>query len=188
MGNPLLQFADMADENLLDFVAAGNIKAFETLVARHHGRFYACVYRWVMHREDAQDIVQDGFLKLWSGAARFQNGKGARFTTWFYRVLYNQSIDRLRDRTRLGGELVEDFLRYEATAEADEIFREEQTDLRLALAELPERQRMAVTLFYMEGLPQKEIAAMMGLSVKALESQLSRAKVALKERMQRHAA
>ena len=177
----------MPDENLLDFIRAGNIRAYEALVNRHHKRFYATTYRWVMHSEDAEDIVQDAFLKLWSGKAVFKAKKGARFTTWFYRILYNQAMDVLRKRKRSTSEIIDNLPSMDESQEEVQHFKEQQTQLRHILNELPEKQRIAVQMFYFEDMPQKDIASMMGLSLKALESQLSRAKVTLRERMKSYA-
>ena len=167
----------------MDFIRGGNIKAFEALVARHHKRFYIMSYRWVMHQQDAEDIVQDAFLKLWNGKARWKANKKARFTTWFYRILYNQAMDMLRARKRSRSDILDDIPSLDKNAEEQEIFGQQQRELRKVISELPDNQRIAVNLFYFEDLSQKHIANMMGISLKALESQLSRARVTLRERM-----
>lgn len=173
----------MPDESLMDFIRGGNVRAFEALVNRHHRRFYGMVYRWVLHRSDAEDIVQEAFLKLWSGKARWKSGRNATFITWFYRILYHQSIDVMRTRKRTMIELRDDMASAEPTAEDDVVNREMQMKLRSVLNQLTDSQRIAIQLFYFEQLPQKHIAKTLGLTVKALESQLSRAKAALKEGM-----
>lgn len=179
----MFRFAEMPDESLMDFIRGGNMQAFDTIVARHHRRFYQMVYRWVMHKQDAEDIVQDAFLKLWSGKARWKSGRNARFVTWFYRVLYNQSVDVLRTRRRAIAELVDEIPSQDISAEDQEIITRQQKQLRDAICLLPENQRIAVNLFYFEDLSQKQISSMMGISLKALESLLSRAKAGLRERM-----
>lgn len=179
----MLSFAEMPDESLMDFINAGNIRAFDTLVSRHHKRFYNQVYRWVLHGQDTEDIVQDAFLKLWSGKARWKAKKKARFTTWFYRILYNQAMDVLRTRKRTTQELRDDIPDPQETVEDEQIHKQQQLAVRRALMELPERQRVAVNLFYFDDLSQKEVATMMGVSVKALESLLSRARTHLRQRM-----
>jgi len=179
----LVAYADMPDESLMDFIRAGNIRAYEVLVSRHHQRFFSMTYRWVLHAQDAEDIVQDAFMKLWSGKAKWKSGKGARFTTWFYRILYNQAMDSLRERKRAFYELNENVESGDISAETGLIDLQQQRELRRILAELPENQRIAVNLFYFENLPQKQIAQTMGIGLKALESLLSRARTTLKERM-----
>lgn len=179
----MYEFSSMPDESLMDFIRGGNVRAFETLVTRHHARFYRMVYRWVLHRQDAEDLVQDAFLKVWSGKARWKSGKNAQFLTWFYRILYHQSVDVLRRRKRSMVELSEDLASNDLSAEEALADRQLQLKLRSVLNQLSDSQRMAVQLFYFEQLPQKHIAKVMGLTVKALESQLHRAKSALKEGM-----
>lgn len=173
----------MPDETLMDFIRAGNVRAFEALVNRHHDRFLRMVYRWVLNSSDAEDVVQDAFEKLWSGKAKWQSHKKAKFTTWFYRILHNQSIDILRSRSRTHVELIDDIPSGEVSAEISLMEQQVQKRLRENLIELPDAQRMAVMLFYYEELPQKQMAQIMGISVKALESLLSRARATLKERM-----
>lgn len=183
----MFRFSEMPDESLMDFIRGGNQTAFDALVARHHRRFYGMVYRWVMNQQDAEDIVQDAFVKLWSGKARWKGNRKARFVTWFYRILYNQAMDCLRARRRATAELVDDIPSGERSAEQDEMEQQAQRALRDALCLLPDNQRIAVNLFYFEDMPQKQIAKMMGISVKALESLLSRAKAGLRERMAQYA-
>lgn len=172
----MLSFTQMPDESLMDFIKAGDKRAFETLVVRHQERFYRMAYRWLLHEQDAQDVVQQAFVKLWSGQARWKAGKKAKFTTWFYTILYNQSVDLLRKKSRQFAPLNEAIAAADDDQERETIASQTQAQLQDALRTLPDQQRIAVQLFYFEALKQKEIAAMMGLSVKALESQLTRAK------------
>ena len=182
----MFSFAQMPDETLMDFIRGGNVRAFEALVERHHARFYRMVYRWVLNAQDAEDLVQDGFEKLWSGKARWKAHKKAKFTTWFYRILHNQAIDLLRTKQRKQVELSDEIPSDDISAENQIIDQQLQKRLHESLAELPDSQRMAIMMFYYEDLPQKQMAHIMGISVKALESLLSRAKASLKERMAHH--
>ena len=180
------QYDSMPDENLLDFILAANEQAFAALVGRYHTRFYHMAYRWLLNAEDAEDVVQQAFLKLWSGKAKWKRGKKAKFSTWFYRILYNQSIDLMRTRKATFVELDKTPLASADNQEHDLATQQQNHHLQQILAQLPENQRMAVQLFYFEELKQKDIAKIMGLSVKALESQLSRAKHALREQLSPH--
>ena len=125
----------MSDEDLLRFVQGKEVRAFDCLVQRHHRRFYQMVYRWVLSREDAEDIVQTAFLKLWTGKARYKEAKKARFTTWFYRILYNQAMDHLRGTKR-------QFVDIEDTALASD------DDQEAALAERDQQQLVHRTLVH----------------------------------------
>ena len=178
-----LHFADMPDESLMDFIHAGHIRAFDTLVTRHHTRFYRMSYRWLLHAEDAEDLVQEAFLKLWSGKATWKSGKKARFTTWFYRVLYNMAVDHLRKKRYRFSQITEHLEDLSPNAEELLHNKQYQTELLRLLHELPEKQRIAISLFYFEAMSQKNIAKTMGITVKALESHLVRARHTLRERM-----
>ena len=162
-----LHYATMADEDLMRFIQAKDVKAFDTIVARHHGRFYSMVYRWVLNQEDAEDIVQLALLKLWSGKARFKAGKGAKFTTWFYRVLYNQAMDVLRAGRRQFVDVEDVVLKSTDNLEMTAIEKDRQKQIYEALNTLPESQRVAISMVYFEELPQKQIAQMLGISLKA---------------------
>lgn len=179
----ILNFDTLSDEALMDFIHGGNVRAFETLVKRHHRRFYNMAYRWVLHPHDAEDIVQDSFTKIWSGKAKWKANKKAKFTTWFYRIIHNQAVDMLRSKSRPHSELTETIASDDLPADERLATAAQEKRLRETLLELTEPQRMAVMLFYYEALSQKEIAKIMGIGVKALESLLSRARATLKERM-----
>jgi RNA polymerase sigma-70 factor (ECF subfamily) len=182
----LKQYDSMPDENLLDFIGAANEQAFAALVGRYHTRFYHMAYRWLLNAEDAEDVLQQAFLKLWTCQAKWKRGKKAKFSTWFYTILYHQSIDRLRTRKQSFVELNEEVLPACDNQERDLSADQQSRKLQQILAQLPEKQRIAVQLFYFEELKQKDIAKIMGLSVKALESQLTRAKQGLREQLSTH--
>ena len=176
------------DEYLAEQAGKGDKAAFAALVGRHSRKFYAAAFRLVLRQEDAEDVVQDAFIKLWDGRAAWQEGKSAKFTTWFYRIVVNQSLDHIAKRKDgRKRELSDDMVSGEEAA--DNVLWAKQQDYAVAgaLAELPERQRTAITLFYKEELSQKETADIMGLTPKAVESLIGRAKQTLKERIKAYA-
>lgn len=173
----------LSDEDLMERIKAANHQAFATLVRRHSHMFYACAYRVSGIQEEAEDAVQDAFLKLWKKPELWRADRGAKFTTWFYRVVVNTATDRLRRSVRYspGAEP----LKYmsDGAASQDEVM--EQEDRRSALEDaiqaLPERQKLALNLCFYEGLSNKEAAEVLGVGLKALESLLMRAKAGLKQ-------
>ena len=138
------QCALLPDESLLALVASGDKQAFEALVHRHHRRFYQMCYRWLLHREDAEDVVQQSFLKLWTGKARWKPGKNAKFTTWFYTILYHASMDVLRRQPGKFDTLSEQLPAQTPPPDMLSIDRQEQQIVRQALLGLSDRQRVAV--------------------------------------------
>ncbi|MCH2546391.1 MAG: sigma-70 family RNA polymerase sigma factor [Alphaproteobacteria bacterium] len=181
-------FDSLNDEELMLLIGEGNANAFSTLVKRHTSRFYAAAFRVVLAKEDAEDVVQEAFTKLWNGKASWQEDRGARFTTWFYRIVTNQAMDHVGKRNRQRGTMLNENLpSSDPNAEDIANKREQGSAINAALAELPERQRTAVMLFYNEELSQKEAAEVMGVTPKAVESLIGRAKEALRERMRVYA-
>ena len=177
-----------ADEILMTAISTGDAQAFSVLVRRHTTRFYAAAYRIVLSKEDAEDVVQDAFAKLWNGKASWQEGRGAKFTTWFYRVVTNQALDHTaKANRRRGNQLDENLASGDPDAEKLAWAQQQGNALEAALAELPERQRTAVTLFFHEELSQKEAAEVMGITPKAVESLIGRAKAILREKVQAYA-
>ena len=87
---------DTMDEDLIALVTKGDHRAFSILVKRHTDKFYALAFRTLGNTRDAEDVVQDCFVKLWKKPSAYKPERGAKFTTWFYRVVFNASIDLKR--------------------------------------------------------------------------------------------
>lgn len=178
---------DDSDESLMRLIRAGHHQAFAILVRRHTDRFYATAFRLTGNAGEAEDLLQDAFLKLWRKPDMWKDDKGAKFTTWFYRVLVNGNIDRLRRTQKMASDnsalpFVADT---RASPEAEAAMTEEQVNIERAMSALPERQKAAITLCFYEGLSNAEAAQAMGVKIKALESLLMRAKAGLKEYLNR---
>jgi RNA polymerase sigma-70 factor (ECF subfamily) len=127
---------------------------------------------------EAEDVAQEAMLRLWRLAPDWQDGRGA-IATWLYRVTANLCLDRLRRRR----ETSVDALPEVADEAPGALFAIEAADraaaLETALARLPERQRLAVVLRHLEERGNPEIAAVLDVSVEAVESLLARARRAL---------
>ena len=175
---------EVSDEQLAEGAAIGRIEAFELLVTRHHAHFYRLAYRILFHAEDAEELVQEAFLKLWTGKARFKDAYKTQFKSWFTRIVINQARDELRKRARQKKkDLADVTLSVEAVQSLELEQQETKGQVGAALKRLPDRQRMAIVLFYYSELPQKQAADVMGVSQKAFESLLSRAKGTLRQEL-----
>lgn len=173
---------DLNDEELMGRLAKGDRQAFCVLVQRHTQRFYACAYRVCLNQDDAEDAVQDAFLKIWRKPDVWKPDRGAKFTTWFYRIVSNAATDILRKRRNHSGSDVLEYMADENPEQDEEMQRsEEQRGLEHAIGELPERQQQALNLCFYDGFTNKEAAEILGVGVKALESLLMRAKAGLKQ-------
>jgi len=188
----------MADEHLdeewMDAVCRGDRRAYQSLVHRHSKAISHYAYRLLGSAADAEDVTQETFLRLWVNAHKWRPEK-ARLTTWLHRIAHNLCVDTQRRQSRSQNEPDEQQLDGSLSREdADSSEDNEQlssaatTDhqlrlLRRALGELPENQRSALALCTMSGFSNREAAAIMGLSLKALESALARARRALREKL-----
>lgn len=176
--------ADMpSDAELMSRVANGEAPAFRLLASRHLSRAHAIALRVVHNREDAEEVVQDALNKVWRYAPVFDPKKSA-FGTWFYRILTNAALDRLRRRPPPADSLDDysDILPDgSATGETAWLRAGETRRIQAALSALPEQQRLAVVLCYYEDFTQPEAARIMKLNIKALEGLLFRARKALKQ-------
>lgn len=171
------------DDRLLAAIAGGSNAAFAQLMERHLARVFSLALRITGSRADAEDAAQEAFARVWRKAPDWQKGE-ARFSTWLYRVTMNLCIDtRRRPRAE---QLDPDLPLADSgdSAEATLISRERQAQVNAAMAELPERQRQAMTLCYTMGLSNAAAAEIMEISVKAYESLLVRAKRDIRARLE----
>lgn len=175
-------YKSMTDDHLMACVQAGQHDAFAELVHRYSKMFYAAAYRMCGKADEAEDIVQDAFLKLWRNPSAWNSEQGVKFTTWFYRVVTNQALDYLRKKKpQSAGEIITLVRDDRESAQEGMEAEEEQIALEAAIQDLPERQKAALNLCYYEGLSNREAADILGVGVKALESLLMRAKAAIKD-------
>lgn len=158
---------------------------FTVLMGRHIDRFYRLATRLLRDAHEAEDVIQDNFIKLWNRPTLYQNGTGAKFTTWFYRVISNACMDKNRKTQMVDGENIVDMTADTRPQSDEQLIETQQSQaLRQAIDNLPARQKEALILCFYEGASNQEAAAMMDIGVKALESLLMRAKANLKQNLQ----
>jgi len=178
------------DAELVARVGAEEPGAVREMVARKLPRLLALATRMLGDREEANDVAQEAFVRIWKEASRWQQGP-ARFDTWLHRVALNLCYDRLRSGSRSGSSSVSSAGSRRERGMTDDIPEavdpaplpdermsesERNERIKAALAALPARQREALVLQYYQELSNVEAAQLMGISVDALESLLSRAR------------
>lgn len=169
---------DPSDEALLLAYANGDSDAARALVLRIVPRILGYARRALNDPQDAEDIAQEVMLRLWRAAPTWRSGE-AQVTTWAYRVAINLCTDRLRARSRAGHVALDGVPEPEdgAVSVLGHMMEDDrQAALGQALANLPERQRIAVVLRHIEGLTNPEIAAVLHVGVEAVESLIARGK------------
>lgn len=173
---------DESDEALLARIAAGEAAAERAIVARKLPRILGLAVRMLADREEAEDVSQEAFIRIWRQAPRWRSGE-ARFDTWLHTVVLNLCRDRLRRRRETTVAEPPEVADPAPGAEHGLVRQAERVAVAAALAALPERQREAIVLQYYQELSNGEAAAVLGVSVEALESLLSRARRTLRDRL-----
>ena len=169
---------------------AGDESAFERLVETHMGRVHGLLVRFLGPRAPLDDLVQEVFLRVVRARDRYE--PRARFTTWLFRIVYNLSVNQTQRRRPTpqslsaldpdGSDLdVEDVA---ALGPSEDLERSDLVDaVQAAIAELPERQRMALVLAKFENQPYADIGEVLGLKEQAVKSLIHRARENLRTRL-----
>ena len=169
----------MTDGGLLEAAAGGSHAAFAEIAHRHYQPVYRLVWRMTNGAADAEDMAQEAFVKLWKNPSQVR--EGAALKGWLMRVAANAVIDRSRRPSSSALDEAPEFTDPQARPDAplDRAQAARLVDARIA--QLPERQRLALSLVYFEELTNIEAAAVLEVSVDALESLLARARRGLKD-------
>jgi len=175
--------ADISDAQLIERTKRGNRQAFDELIRRYHKRALAVAYRLLNNTHDAAEVTQDAFLKAYTSLNTLEDTN--RFGGWLLRIVTNLSLNRRRGRKASNPLPINDMLGSDpvdkdgptvavGTSRAEDPYQqvaghELGERIKLALEQLPEKQRLALVLFTMEQLPQKEVAQILQCSVEAVK-------------------
>lgn len=165
---------DDSDEALMALVAQGNQRAYRQLAGRHLPAMLGLARRILGNAADAEEVVQEAMLRVWTHAPRWQ--PLAAFRTWLTRIVVNLCLDRKRRAPwvalEAAGEIVDPApgaVEQSETSERDRL-------VAGAIEELPARQRTAIVLTYNEGLSNAQVAEILDTTVSAVETLLVRGK------------
>jgi RNA polymerase sigma-70 factor (ECF subfamily) len=186
----VLARAEDPDRELVARWHAGDLAAFEALVRRYQERVYRLLFRMLGSAADAEDAAQETFLNLHRHGRRFRGE--ARFSTFVYRVAANTALNRRRTLGRSRAR-VERFAELQAVGherpegppgpDQAALGRELSERVHRALGTLPEKLRLPLVLFDIEGLPYAEVSTVLGLAEGTVKSRIHRARLALRERL-----
>jgi RNA polymerase sigma-70 factor, ECF subfamily len=157
----------LADEELMELVDGGEMRAFEVVFDRHASAAYSLAFRMCGRRALAEDIVQEAFLSLWRSGAGYDRARGS-VRSWVLSAVHNRAVDQLRRAGAKAGRDVHDDglaerLPARETTEDQVQRRDEAGRVRGALGELPPDQRQVIELAYFGGLTHSQIAEMLDL-------------------------
>ena len=169
-------------DDIIKEIKKGDKAAFEALVQEYHAKVFSLCMGLVSNREDALDLTQEVFIKIYRSASSFKGD--SKLSTWIYRVVQNTCVDFLRRERRYTAVPLPDVLTdtspspYEITAAA-----EDREKVRSALLSLPADYKSALLLREYEGLSYSEIADVLGISEGTVKSRISRARAALAKKL-----
>lgn len=171
--------SEISDDALMVLFANGDAEAASALACRHTPRVLALAFRMLSDQAEAEDVAQEALMRLWKIAPEWRQGE-AKVSTWLYRVASNLCTDRLRRHSGRRRPADIDSVAEPAdsapSVEHKMIGQDRAAALQEALQTLPERQRQAVSLRFLQELSNPEVAEVLDISVDAVESLLARGK------------
>jgi RNA polymerase sigma-70 factor (ECF subfamily) len=183
-------------KELVQKAQAGDVDAFESLVTLYERRIYNIAYRLVEKRDDAEDVLQETFLKAFENLAQFRGE--ASFYTWIVQIAVNAALQKLKKQQRVptvsldeGPEEERDYRPkeiaiWEETPESLYSKRQIKKILDQAIASLPLIYRSVFLLADVEELPMARVAELLSLTLPAAKSRLIRARLELRDRLSRY--
>jgi len=189
------RYVNDTDEVLVRKAQEGDTRAFDELVVRYRDKVYRLAFKILRHEEDAAEALQDAFLSAFRGLKNFK--AESTFSTWLYRIATNASLMKYR-RRRDGHVSLEQSQSVDGDSEPmqipdwtaqpmkDLLNTETREVMQEGIEKLPEDLRTVFVLRDVEGLSNAEVADVLDLTVPAVKSRLHRARIALRNRLNRY--
>ncbi|MFB3895250.1 MAG: RNA polymerase sigma factor [bacterium] len=193
MANPTKPLSDLDEQELIARSKSGDETAFTELVNRNERKIYTLAYHLVNNREDAEDILQETFLRAYNHLGSFRGD--SNFNTWLHRITTNLVISRFRKRTIKTDSIDEPIIIDHKEIKQREIVdwsdipdrsllkKELNEKIDTAIAALPIEYRTVITMRDIEGLSNEETGKILGISVAAVKSRLHRARLFVREQL-----
>lgn len=171
----------LSDESLLSF-ATDHPQVFEVLVDRYHGLFFRIAHNVLHSREDAEDTVQEAFVKIYRAAHQLRKDQNSTFKKWASAIVFRTALTKWRKNKKTWG--TQEYLDNYAY-DSDQASFTRNLDTRImvqeAVAALPPDLRDVVELHYLQDLSYEDISSRKGLTIGAIKMRLFRARNALKQ-------
>ena len=166
----------LADEDLMRLVRAGDARAFEVLYERHSAAAFSLAYRMCGTRSAAEDVTQEAFLAIWRSRLRYRRERGS-VRTWILGIVHHRGIDALRrnlvhERRRTSAEGIEERQEAPERTDVEAARREEALAVRRALEGLPDGQGQVIELAYFGGFTHTQIAEMLGMPIGTVKGRM----------------
>jgi len=165
------------DQVYIDKILDGDTSAFTTLVDRYKDLVYTLALRMMKHKEEAEEVAQDTFIKIFKSLDKFKGD--SKFSTWIYRVAYNTCLDRLKKNKRQQNTVTIDEYTEHQVKTIDNALdkieaKEKEAAIKACLDLLPSEESFLLTLFYFEEQSLEEIAKVVGLKPNNVKVKLFR--------------
>jgi RNA polymerase sigma factor (sigma-70 family) len=167
------------EDIIIQKVLDGDVQSFEEIVRRYNMMVYTLAYRVLKIREEAEELAQDVFLKIYQSLDKFN--RKSKLSTWIYRITYNASINKYKSQKRkidtLELDNIHDLSISDSSDSYDEVsINDKREIINNSISKLPETDRIIITLYYYEELPIKEVAEIVGMSTHNVKIKLFRSR------------
>jgi RNA polymerase sigma-70 factor (ECF subfamily) len=183
-------YSGVSDIEIINKVLAGDSNAFGELVKKYQNYVFTLALRFTRHREDAEEVAQDIFVKAYRSLADFRGN--AKFSTWLYTIVYTTSVTFLRKK-KMDTSSIDDENTFIQLESQDSGFRANQVEQKSKMAMLNEainllspEDAQLITLFYKGEQSLEEISVILGAEPNTIKVRLHRARTRLKEKMEKH--
>ena len=181
----------MNEQELIARLKLGEEPAFKVLVQNYQDRVYYSVLNILHNAEEAEDTAQETFIQVYESIGGFK--EASSLATWIYRIAVRKALEKIRkQKTRQRINSIVPWWMPSEVKSMDAVYlnpgisnenKEKSSIIFKAISELPSNQRIAFTLIRVQGMKHDEVSEIMQLSIKAIESLLSRAKENLKNKL-----
>ena len=172
------------DQQLIETILNGDAKSYGQLVNRYKDLVYTLAYRMLKHREEAEEVAQDAFVKVYRSLNKFKGD--SKFSTWIYKVTYNTCLDRLKKNKKHFNDVpIDEYTEYKLETidnALEGMIKMERSDLiKRCINKLPSESSYLLTLYYFEELSLDEMSKIIGITSNTIKVKLYRARKKLAE-------
>ena len=174
---------NLSDQEIIDSVRKGNSPDYSIIVNRYKNKAFSMLKRMLKNEFEAEEVLQDCFMKAYNSLSAFKGE--AKFSTWFYRIVYNTALTRLssqKRKTETEMTSVEDHFNLKSEYRSDEIEKKDVNDLiHDTISKLPDRYSAIITMFYLNEMTIDEISEVMGITISNVKVMLHRSRNSLRD-------
>lgn len=165
------------DQILINQIIEGDSHSFSVLVDRYKGLIFTVTMRMLKHREEAEEVAQDTFIKMYTSLHRFKGD--SKFSTWLYRIAYNACLDRIKkNKKHINDVEINEFTEHQVKTLDNALERMQKNEqaeaIQRCIEKLPSEDSVLMTLYYFDDLSLGEIAEIMGINSNSVKVKLFR--------------